>query len=94
MRRYLRWYRQGYLSSTGACFDIGVSAGAALRRFERDGDPFAGETHPSAGGNGSLRRLAPVPMVFAHDPKQAIRLAQGMSRTTHAAPEAVDACRY
>ena len=59
MRRYLRWYREGYLSSTGTCFDIGLTTRAALRRFEQSGEPFAGETSPHAAGNGSLVRLAP-----------------------------------
>ncbi len=36
---------------------------AALRRFELRGDPFAGETDPRYGGNGSLMRLAPVPQL-------------------------------
>ena len=94
MRRYLRWYREGYLSSTGTCFDIGNTIGAALRRFEVNRDPFAGETAPHYGGNGSLMRLAPVPLAFARDPENAIRLAGEMSRTTHGAPEPVDACRY
>jgi ADP-ribosylglycohydrolase len=49
MRRYLRWYRHGNLSSTGTCFDVGNTISAALRRFERDGNPFASETHPGAG---------------------------------------------
>src|SRR3954466_5204815 len=31
--RYLRWYREGYFSSRGRCFDIGVTVGSALRRF-------------------------------------------------------------
>jgi ADP-ribosylglycohydrolase len=39
-------------------------------------------------------RLAPVPLAFADDPAEAVRLAGEMSRTTHAAPEPVDACRY
>lgn len=94
MRRYVRWYREGYWSSTGTLFDIGSTVSAALRRFERDGNPFAGETHARAGGNGSLMRLAPIPLAFAHDPTEAMRLAGEMSRTTHAAPEPVDACRY
>ena len=94
MRRYLRWYREGYLSSTGRCFDIGNTVSAALQRFERDGNPFAGETDPRSGGNGSLMRLAPIPLAFAEHPGKAIRLAGEMSRTTHAAPEPVDACRY
>ena len=94
MRRYVRWYRNGYWSSTGTLFDIGGTVQAALRRFERDGNPFAGETHSGAGGNGSLMRLVPVPLAFANAPTEAIRLAGDMSRTTHAAPEPVDACRY
>lgn len=94
MRRYLRWYREGYLSSTGRCFDIGATVSAALLRFEVHQDPFAGKTDPHYGGNGSLMRLAPVPLAFAGDPEEAIRLAGEMSRTTHGAPEPVDACRY
>ena len=94
MRRYLRWYRQGHLSSTGRCFDIGNTVSAALRRFEVSGNPYAGETHPRYGGNGSLMRLAPIPLAYAHDPEKAIHLAGEMSRTTHGAPEPVDACRY
>lgn len=94
MHRYLRWYREGYLSSTGRCFDIGSTVGAALRRFEQTGNPFAGDTAPHAGGNGSLMRLAPVPLAFAQDPERAIHTAGEMSRTTHGAPEPVDACRY
>ncbi len=94
MRRYLRWYREGYLSSTGTCFDIGLTTRAALRRFEQSGEPFAGETSPHAAGNGSLMRLAPVPLAFAPEPERAVHLAGEMSRTTHGAPEPVDACRY
>jgi ADP-ribosylglycohydrolase len=39
-------------------------------------------------------RLAPAPLAFASDPAEAIRLAGDSSRTTHAAAECVDACRY
>ncbi|HET7308179.1 MAG TPA: ADP-ribosylglycohydrolase family protein [Gammaproteobacteria bacterium] len=94
MRRYLRWYRDGYLSSTGRCFDIGNTVRSALHRFEAAGDPFAGSTDPRYGGNGSLMRLAPIALAFADDPRLAMEKAAEMSRTTHAAPEPVDACRY
>ncbi len=94
MRRYLDWRRHGYMSSTGRCFDIGNTVSAALERYAASGDPFAGSTDPSQGGNGSLMRLAPVPLACASRPDAAIELAGEMSRTTHAAPEPVDACRY
>jgi ADP-ribosylglycohydrolase len=94
MTRYVRWWRHGYNSSTGQCFDIGTTTAAALRRFERDGVAFAGSTDPNSAGNGSLMRLAPVALRYGHAPTEAIARAADSSRTTHAAEEAVDACRY
>jgi ADP-ribosyl-[dinitrogen reductase] hydrolase len=94
LRRYLRWYREGHLSSTGRCFDIGGTTRAALERFEATGDPDAGATHERSAANGSLMRLAPVPLAFAGDPAEAVRLAGESSRTTHALTVCVDACRY
>jgi ADP-ribosyl-[dinitrogen reductase] hydrolase len=94
MRRYVRWYREGYLSSTGRCFDIGGTVRSALLRFERTGDPYSGSTDPHSAGNGSLMRLAPVPLFCAANPEQAIERAADSSRTTHGTRTAVDACRY
>ncbi len=94
MARYLRWHRQGYLSSTGECFDIGNTIRSALLSYERTGQPYAGATHPRSAGNGSIMRLAPVPLFFARHPEQAIHLSGESSRTTHGLPVCVDACRY
>ena len=93
MRRYVRWYREGHLSSTDRCFDIGNITRDALHRFEETGNPFAGPTGERSAGNGSLMRLAPVPMRFALDPEVAGTRAAESSRTTHGAAVAVDACR-
>ena len=95
LRRYVRWYRDGHWSSTGRCFDIGGTTHAALARFEEHGDAAtAGATFERSAANGSLMRLAPVPVAFAHDPALAVRLAGESSRTTHALPVCIDACRY
>jgi ADP-ribosylglycohydrolase len=94
MNRYVRWYRHGHLSSTGRCFDIGGTTRAALLRFMNDGNPYAGSIDPGSAGNGSIMRLAPVPLFFASSPEEAIERAADSSRTTHGAREAVDACRY
>src|SRR5688500_5205401 len=37
MDRYWRWYREGYLSSTGKCFDIGNTVRDALERYHHTG---------------------------------------------------------
>ena len=89
----MRWYRDGHWSSTGTCFDIGNATRAALERFERTGEPFPGDAAPDAAGNGPLMRLAPVVLAYASRPGEAIRFAGESARTTHGAPEAVDASR-
>lgn len=94
MQRYLQWYRQGAYASNGRCFDIGNTVANALNQFEQRGEPFAGSADPQTAGNGSLMRLAPVALACAAKPRLAIHLAGDMSRTTHAAPEAIDACRF
>jgi ADP-ribosyl-[dinitrogen reductase] hydrolase len=93
MERYCRWHEEGYLSSTGECFDIGTTTSAALRRFRREGNPFAGTTDPHAAGNGCIMRLAPVPMYYAPDLEAVERFAGESGRTTHGAPECIDASR-
>ena len=94
MERYLRWWRDGHLSSNGRCFDIGVTVSGALRRFEQTGEPFCGSTDPHTAGNGSIMRLAPVPVFYYRDPALAVDMSAESSRTTHGAAEAVDGCRY
>ena len=70
---------------------------SALNRFEtegkRTGNPYCGSTLPRSAGNGSLMRLAPVPLVFYQNPKVALEASADSSRITHAVKPAVDACR-
>ena len=89
MDRYVRWYREGYMSCTGSCFDIGGTTARALRRYESDGNPFAGSL--DGGGNGCLMRLAPAPMAYAADPMEAIRISGESARLTHGLPAAIAA---
>lgn len=98
MKRYLKWYREGYLSSTGKCFDIGNTTRKALEKFEKTGDPFCGSTDSKESGNGSIMRLAPVPMFFRDfspsDDLDYVGKAGQSSQTTHGSREACDACGY
>jgi ADP-ribosyl-[dinitrogen reductase] hydrolase len=94
LERYVRWYRKGHMSCTGTCFDIGGTTSAGLHAFERTRQPYCGSADPHAAGNGSIMRLAPVPLFFAGNPKEAIDRSGDSSRTTHEAAVCVDACRY
>lgn len=93
MNRYLNWWRWGYFSSTGECFDIGGTVARALGKFALDGNPYAGSEAPDSAGNGSLMRLAPAVLYYYPDRQQALEFAEASSRTTHAAPEAIASCR-
>src|SRR5947209_4302121 len=78
----------------GRCFDIGNTTRTALARFELTNEPYPGPTDSYSAGNGSIMRLAPVPLFFARDPREAVARSAESSRTTHGAPECLDACRY
>jgi len=93
LHRYIEWWKNGSNSVTGVCFDIGNTVRYALQRFMNTNDPYSGSTDPRSAGNGSIMRLAPVPLFFAFDPTIASDAAAESSRTTHGTKTAVDACR-
>jgi ADP-ribosyl-[dinitrogen reductase] hydrolase len=97
--RYLSWYRIGEYSVNGRCFDIGNATRRALLRFAETGDAAtSGPTDERSAGNGSIMRLAPVPIFFADlYPDRADELIHyGYESTlpTHRAPQATSACAY
>ncbi|MCL4266527.1 MAG: ADP-ribosylglycohydrolase family protein [Anaerolineae bacterium] len=93
MQRYCDWMNHGYMSSNGRCFDIGITVRNALHTFERSGNPYSGSTDPYSAGNGSIMRLAPVPMAYSPDVTAVLHYAAESSRTTHGAAECIEACR-
>lgn len=93
LTKYIKWYREGYLSSIGYCFDIGITTQTALINFEKTGK-ISGAKNEDSAGNGSLMRLAPVALFYANNPKKAIELCGESSKSTHALKVCVDACKY
>jgi ADP-ribosyl-[dinitrogen reductase] hydrolase len=92
MKRFHSWWREGYMSCTGHCFDIGNTTKAALSRFEDNGEIFSGAlTDPAT--NGSIMRLAPVPLFYFNDLEKTLFYSGESSRLTHAPVECIDACR-
>ncbi|CAF4015908.1 unnamed protein product, partial [Rotaria sordida] len=96
MNLYRHWYETGYLSSTAECFDIGMTVRTALSTFishydQAEGNKltgtaaYHGNTSSNASGNGSLMRLAPVPLLYHRDPLNAMNEAVNSSKTTHGA---------
>lgn len=98
-RRYVSWWREGAYSVNDRCFDIGNTTVAALHRFKQDEDATnSGDRSSRASGNGSIMRLAPVPICYLeHFPEQIQQLATlaaESSLPTHASPQCVSSCRY
>ena len=93
MNRYCNWWRVGYMSSTGDCFDIGGTVMSALDNYIEHADPFSGSIDEDTAGNGSLMRLAPIPIFYASNKELAVKYAGESSRTTHGAAECIDSCR-
>jgi ADP-ribosyl-[dinitrogen reductase] hydrolase len=93
MERYSKWLHDGYMSSAGRCFDIGNTTMQAIQTYRQTGNPSSGLDWMNMAGNGSLMRLAPIPLFYFPDLDQTVNFALESSRTTHAALECLDACR-
>ena len=94
MIKYSKWYDDGYMSSTGECFDIGNTTRKALDDFAITNNPYSGEKDIRSCGNGSIMRLAPIPIYYYKEPEEALKYAALSSKTTHAHSLCIDACRY
>lgn len=91
MQRYLRWYKEGYMSLRGECFDVGSTTRMALQRYDRYGYVPSGSTDPMTSGNGALMRLLPVILAAWDNPVRLKNWVEAATRATHASPDCVDA---
>jgi ADP-ribosyl-[dinitrogen reductase] hydrolase len=88
-RRYVAWWKTGKYSVNGRCFDIGGTTWTALSKFLANQDALAsGDPSEWANGNGSIMRLAPVPVghadLYPDQLAELSRLADESSLPTHA----------
>jgi ADP-ribosyl-[dinitrogen reductase] hydrolase len=98
-RRYVEWSESGKYSVNGRCFDIGITTSRSLSKFRQTNDALSsGNTLDSSSGNGSIMRLAPVPIRYCHlfpnDIKSLSRFSEESSLTTHGSEQCLSACRY
>jgi ADP-ribosyl-[dinitrogen reductase] hydrolase len=91
LNRFTNWYLRGHNSSTGVCFDIGMTTVNALENFIEHGT-VENNASRNYSGNGSIMRLAPVVVYYHADPDLAVTIAAAQSKTTHAYSLAVHGC--
>ncbi|MEX2185450.1 MAG: ADP-ribosylglycohydrolase family protein, partial [Pirellulales bacterium] len=97
--RYVTWWATGKYSVNGRVFDIGGTTVRALHRFWREHDArTSGDPSSSASGNGSIMRLAPVPVAYMNlFPDRLVELIDKLvesSLPTHASGQCLSACVY
>eukprot|EP01062_Namystynia_karyoxenos_P015246 TRINITY_DN15533_c1_g1_i2.p1 TRINITY_DN15533_c1_g1~~TRINITY_DN15533_c1_g1_i2.p1 ORF type:complete len:561 (+),score=164.00 TRINITY_DN15533_c1_g1_i2:78-1760(+) len=93
--RFDRTRRSGLASSVGLGGNIAKSleeVDSALRRSAKVGAVFGSENEDA--GNGSIMRLAPVPIALWSDTAAAESVAEQQSRATHPGPDAAACCRF
>ncbi len=97
--RYVQWWKTGKYSVNGRCFDIGITTSGALSNYVTEKNALtSGDRSERASGNGSIMRLAPVPIrnthLYPNKVDELSRLAEESSLPTHASDQCVSACRY
>lgn len=99
LQRYAAWKNTGVYSVKGWCFDIGGTTRASIEAYEATKDPrTCASSLDGDSGNGSIMRLAPVPVAFDYlfetDLAALCTYAEESSLTTHASEQCLSACRY
>lgn len=93
LERYTKWWKHGYMSSTGKFVDIGSQTASALDDFAYNRFPYRIKYRPYDSGNGGIMRLAPAAMAFSHNIVLAGMVSELSTRTTHPTPECKEAAR-
>jgi len=84
MSKWADWYYDGYLSSTGVCFDIGFTTRYAIKTWKNSQELFQGLNDNKYSGNGGIMRFSPIP-VWNHKKSlvEAVKAGVEVSNLTH-----------
>ena len=92
---YVLWQTRGKYSSRGYCFDIGISTSIALNKYKLNQKFKSVNTDSKHSGNGSLMRLAPVPLFyFKYGIEEMVNKSVDSSLTTHGSDVTLDCIKY
>ncbi len=94
MENFYQWYKHGVYSSKDYCFDIGITTSNAIKKYEESLNPFAGNTNEMNAGNGSIMRLAPIPIYYQESLTDLVNFSVLSSMLTHSTTEVLDAVAY
>ncbi|CAK9101992.1 ADP-ribosylarginine hydrolase Tri1 (Immunity protein Tri1) (Tri1-Sp) [Durusdinium trenchii] len=97
--RFWNWWHRGYNNAfrrdRSRRASVGLGGNIAVSLKDIDGSPSPRfESQSEDAGNGSIMRLAPVPIFFSHSCEQAAHYSEESSRTTHPGKMAAAACHF
>lgn len=87
---YIKWYKEGFMSTRKHIFDIGITTRIALDFYIKNKE-FRDTTDEKNSGNGSIMRLAPIPIYFK-DYQETLYYAEKSSIPTHQSDLSKDGC--
>jgi len=89
MRKYAQWFMQGYMGCNQKCNGIGRTTRLAIQDFLQTGNYVCTENNPEKAGNGSIMRLAPLPMFYFQDFNGLMKATVKSTQTTHGSYESI-----
>lgn len=94
--KYLDWWQKGKYSVNGMCFDIGGTTRYSLMRYDETRDAYTcADKQAENSGNGSIMRLAPIPIKYHNLSLVELRIkARESSMVTHASEQCLSACEF
>ena len=95
-KRFVRWMNSGLWTANGDVFDVGLATTSALQKIA-SGTPAeqAGGQSEYSNGNGSLMRIVPVALRFAHEPIESlVHRLERASAITHGHARSRMACVF
>lgn len=100
MMRFLAWWYLGYNNAFAAHPDgprpsvgLGGTISQSLRHFSVHAETYTSTGNDKSSGNGSIMRLAAVPVCYHDNLPRALEVARLQSLTTHQGTEAAECCR-
>jgi len=98
--RFWNWWNRGYNNafrydtSRQRSVGLGGNISKSLRAITNSQPPDRFDSDGEDAGNGSLMRLAPIPIFYHADIETAVKMSVESSYTTHPGPHAADACGF
>jgi ADP-ribosyl-[dinitrogen reductase] hydrolase len=96
IEKYEKWRMKGYMSVNGNCFDVGRATDRAINDYivdKRNGNcepKYYGHVHKLMSGNGSIMRLAPVPIFWFSNEDLCRKYSRLSSKVTHGSELCLD----